>query len=124
MGFIDKESIPTTTDCFLHRGETYQGDANTDKNGYPCVDDTFCRNPTPDVHLKPYCNSTQNYENVYCEITMCHNRFGPFVGSRGVIADLGATGYNDKWHEQPDYRYNQVGVNSCARKLTLANSGF
>ena len=100
------ENVPITTNCVLHRGETYQGDANTDKNGNPCVAGEYCRNPTPDKNLRPYCNSTESFENVDCQIKMCHDRFGPFVGSRGVIADTGATGYNDKWHQQPDYRYD------------------
>ena len=122
-------SVPVTTDCILNKGETYQGDANIAEDGTACIDGTFCRNPTPETHMRPYCNTTSSMDDhaLYCNIITCDQKLGQFVGSRGVQADFGMDiGYQgewsaNEWHLQPSYRYD--ASRRHIRDNTLLQSG-
>ena len=94
-----------TTDCIYGRGINYVGDINITEDGAECVEGTFCRNPQPEKYDKPFCNSTRTHMNTYCSIIECDQKFGPYLGSRGLLADYSPYGlYKAKMRSHKTYK--------------------
>lgn len=94
------------TNCYSGRGEFYQGTLSTTKDGKPCVNGTFCRNPNPADHTIPYC---QDEEGAWadCQIYRCDEKWGKYAGNRGAKVQFDPAGQrrSDELHLQ-DQSFN------------------
>ena len=51
-------------------------------NSEECAEGTFCRNPSPNTHILPFCKTVDgNWRN--CKITRCDSAWGKYLGNRG-----------------------------------------
>lgn len=68
--------------CYSGRGEFYQGNATVTDHDDVCAAGTFCRNPSPNSHKRPYCLTEQGHWRS-CKIVRCDEVWGKYLGNRG-----------------------------------------
>ena len=74
-----------TYTCMHGDGRNYVGTSKKTIFGHKCIEGTECRNPTPEINARTYCNASQTHQFEDCLIIDCSERFAPFAGHRGSI---------------------------------------
>ena len=129
-GHIDPASRSPEYSCYTGRGAYYEGNATLTEYDTHCIEGTFCRNPSPNTHIRPYCKDTeQNWRS--CRLLRCDQVWGKYKGNRGLDVRMALNTYAQSTNleiirnaELALYHYTAPNSKIHAGKYHNGNHGY